>query len=149
MNDVTLNCEMETIPTADGAFIAFNLRNPENKTTTVQYFSPFSDFDLRAIAADGEVPLIQPTYDTGVQPMTLTIPAYESVRIDTPIQLRFDPNIGPSGGDVPTQWTLRCMPAPVLLLVKVRLNGATVLPCEAHFTPRAQSRTAPHRIAPH
>jgi len=138
MDKATLTCEIEAIPTTDGEItLAFNVRNPGNQPMNVQYFTPFTDFNLTAQAEDGEVQLIQPAYDTGVQPITITIDSGEIVRIDTPIQLRFDPNIDPSGGDVPTQWTLRHVPAPVILRATMHLNGATVKPCEVHFAPRS------------
>jgi len=138
MKDATLSCEIEVIPTSGSeASLAFNVRNPGSQPLNVQYFTPFTNFNLTAQADDGEVQLIQPAYETGVQPMMLTIAAGETVRIETPIQLRFDPNIDPSGGNVPTQWTLRHVPAPVLLQVTMQLNGANVEPCKVRFVPKS------------
>ena len=41
------------------------------------------------------------------------------------------------GGDDPTLWTLRHVPAPVWLRATLTLGGATVSPCETRLVPQA------------
>ena len=58
-----------------------------------------------------------------------------SARIETPIRLRFDPDVPPSGGDVPTRWTLQHDPVRVVLRATPHLEGAPVGLCEARWVP--------------
>ena len=134
-----LTCTLDLTPAGGGEVgLAFGVGNPGSRPVTVQYYRPFIGFDLTADAADGRVPLVQPGYDVGVQPVTQTIGAGETVQIATPIRLRFDPQVAPSGGAEPTLWTLKHAPAPVHLQVTLRLSGATVAPCSAQFDPGLQ-----------
>lgn len=133
----TLACTLQLVPAGGREIgLAFELRNPGARAVTAQYFNPFLDFALTAHADDGEIPIVQPGYDTGQQPIAVTIPAGESIRIETPIRLRFDPDVPPSGGNVPTVWTLQHTPVPVLLRATLSLEGVTVGPCEARWVPK-------------
>jgi hypothetical protein len=132
----TLACTLQLVPTGGQEIgLAFELRNSGDRVVTAHSFTPFLDFVLTARADDGEIPIVQPGYDTGQQPIVMTIPAGESNRIATPIRLRFDPDVPPSGGDDPTIWTLQHAAVPVLLRATLSLEGATVSPCEARWVP--------------
>lgn len=138
MKDSTLACKLEASPiNAEKFALSFSVSNSSPQPAAVEYFEPYLDFDLKAYADGGEVQLIQPAYDVGVRPVKATIAPGETLRIETTIRLRFDPDVGPSGGDDPTLWTLRHVPAPVLLRAAMRLGGATVAPCETRLVPRA------------
>jgi hypothetical protein len=138
MEEPTLACQLELHPVNSEEFaLKFSVSNPSTRPAAVGYFEPYLDFDLKAYADDGEVPLIQPAYDGGVRPVKATIAPGETLRIETTIRLRFDPDVGPSGGNVPTLWTLRHAPAPVRLRATMRLGGAAVAPCETRLVPRA------------
>jgi hypothetical protein len=140
MNDVMLTCELEALSTFGGEIaLSFHLRNPSDHPINIRYFKPFVGFDLSVYADDGQISIVQPAYDTGLQPISITLAAGETTQIDTPIRLRFDPNVKTSGGDVPTLWTLRHLPVPVLLRAIVQLSGATVTPCEVRFSPKNQN----------
>ncbi len=71
-----------------------------------------------------------------VQPDTMTIVPGATVRIETPVQLRFDPRVPPSGGDVSTRWSLPHVPVPVRVQAALQLTGVTVGSCEARFDPQ-------------
>jgi len=132
----SLACSLHLSPAGAGETgLAFELRNTGDRPVTVQYFRPYVAFDLTARTDGTEIAIVQPAYDTGLQPVTVTIPAGESARIETPIRLRFDPDVPPSGGDVPTRWTLQHDPVPVVLRATPHLEGAPVGLCEARWVP--------------
>lgn len=135
MSDVVLNCEVEIIPNNQGDIaLSFKVNNPSEQIIEIQYFQPFTDFVLKAYSNQSELSVIQPSYDTGIQPTNVTLASGETTRIETPIYLRFDPNVPPSGGDTPTQWTLLHVPTPVLLKFSLQFDGVDVETCEAYFT---------------
>ncbi len=141
MEDHGLACALEATLTADDEVaIAFTLLNHGHKPVEIRHFVPFLDFELTAWIDDSEVPLVQPALEAGLHPVTVTVGPGETVRVATPIRLRYDPHVGPSGGELPTRWTLRHLPAPTLLRASVRIGGATVGPCEVLFDPRQQQR---------
>jgi hypothetical protein len=132
----TLACTLQLLPTGGSEIaLAFEVRNAGGRPVTARYFRPYLDFELTATAADGPVPIVQPIHDTGLYPVEVTIEPGKTAHIETPIRLRFDPDVPPSGGDVPTVWTLRHAPVPVVLRAILRLDGATVGPCEAKWQP--------------
>ena len=136
MDASRLSCTIELTPAGGGEVaLAFGLRNPGEQPVTVRYFRPFVGFALTARAEDGDVRIVQPAYDSGVQRVTATLAPGETVRLATPFRLRFDPNVPPSGGDVPTRWSLRHAPVPVVLRATLDLSGATVEPCETRWDP--------------
>jgi hypothetical protein len=133
----TLDCTLHlSSATGRETGLAFELRKSGGQAVTVEYYAPFFGFDLTARAADGDVPVVQPHFDIGVQPVSATIAPGTSVRIETPVRLRFAPNVDPSGGDDPMVWSLRHAPAPVVVRVTLHLDGATVNPCEARWQPK-------------
>lgn len=137
MNDTPLACKLETPAVNSDQFaLTFDVSNPGPRPAAVEYFEPYAEFDLKVYADDGEVPLIQPAYDSQVRPVRVTIAPGETVRISTPIRLRFDTRERPSGGEDPTLWTLRHAPAPVRLRATMTLRGAMVAPCETHLVPQ-------------
>ena len=137
MSNDSLSSELEVAPKEDGEFaLTFHLLNQGQNTIGVTYNVPFADFDLRVYAGNKEeVEVVQPAYDSAVQPVTVTIPVGGKVSIETPIRLRFDPQIGPAGGDIPTLWTLYHEPVPVRLKFILYLEGVDVAPCEAYLNP--------------
>jgi hypothetical protein len=136
VDTMALNCTALLSARSDGEIgLAFELRNPGVQPVKLTYFQPYIQFDLVAEAADGQVPIVQPAYDTGVRPVNLTLDGGQTARIETPIYLRFDPNVAPSGGDQPKRWSLRHAPAQLTLRFTLRLNGAEVAPCEVRLNP--------------
>jgi hypothetical protein len=132
----TLTCTLKLTPIDGGDVgMTFDLRNPGNQPVNLQYFQPFVEFSLTAQAQDGDVPLVQAHYDTGVQPISQTLGPGQSFQLETPIRLRFDPNVDPSGGNVLTRWTLRHAPVPVTLRATLHFDGLSVAPCEARLNP--------------
>lgn len=132
-----LTCQIETTPAGGEIALTFLLANPGNGVVTVDYMEPFLDFELRAFAADREVPIVQPMYDTGIAPATLTIGAGETARLPTPIRLRFGPAPESAEDDVPTVWTLDHAPVAVRLEAHVHLEDVSVGPCETRLDPAA------------
>jgi hypothetical protein len=136
MKNTDLKCELDLTPAAGGDItLAFQVQNPTRHSVEIHFFRPFVGFELTVKAADGPIPLIQPAYDVPVQPQTLTLAPGATTRIDTPIHLRFDPQVPPSGGDVPTRWSLAHAPVPIQVQATLQLTGAEVAPCEARFDP--------------
>ncbi|HMA33938.1 MAG TPA: hypothetical protein VKY74_05595 [Chloroflexia bacterium] len=141
MADAELTCALHLTPTVDGDIgLAFAVRNPGTQPVEIQFYRPFSSFDLAVQADDGALPVIQPAYNVAVRPHTATIAPGAALRIETPIQLRFDPQVPPSGGDVPTRWSLPHLPVAVRVRATLRLSGASIAPCEARFDPHAARR---------
>ncbi len=129
-----LTCQIEAAPAGGGEVaLAFLLTNPSDGPVTVEHMTPFLDFALRAFAADGEVRIVQPMYDTSIIPTTLTIGAGETARLPTPIRLRFGPAPESAADDVPTVWTLDRAPVAVRLEATVHLADASVGPCETRL----------------
>jgi hypothetical protein len=138
-----LTCQIETAPAGAGEVgLAFLLHNPGNQSVTVEHMVPFLDFALRAFAGDDEVRIVQPMYDTGITPTTLTIEPGETARLPTPIRLRFGPAPESAADDVPTVWTLDRAPGPVRLEATVDLGGVAVGPCVGHLEPAATPGSA-------
>jgi hypothetical protein len=136
MTNYQLTCELDLIPRQSEVGLGFNLQNVADKPITFRYFMPFADFELKAFTdEDQPIPIIQPAYDTGVQPVSVTVAAGETIRIETPIRLQFDPNMAPAGGDDPTLWTLQHAPTPVRLQVTMHLGELEVAPCETRWEP--------------
>jgi len=133
-NPAVLTCVLEIIPINPVEVgLAFLVSNPGNRPVEVHYLTPFIQFELSAKANRRKIPLIQPAYDTGAQLVRRVIAPGETIRIETPIKLVFDPQVPPSGGDIPTRWTLKQMPVSVDLSVTLRLGGASVAPCQASW----------------
>jgi hypothetical protein len=136
MKNYKLMCELDLTPRQSEAGMGFKLQNIADSPITVQYFMPFADFELRAFTDEGQpIPVIQPAYDTGVQPVSVTLAAGETIRLETPIRLQFDPNMAPSGGDDPTLWTLQHAPTPVRLQVTMQFGDLELAPCETRWEP--------------
>jgi hypothetical protein len=115
--------------------LAFSVHNPGQQPAMVSYFKPFIRFDLSVWAGEEPVRVTQPAYDVPAQPQTATIAPGESVRIDTPIRLRFAEGEQSLHLHQPTVWTLEHAPAPVLVRVLLHLEGAGVTPCERLYDP--------------
>jgi hypothetical protein len=136
MADTNLSCALALTPLPDGDIgLTFHIRNAGRELARISYYEPFTDFDLAVEATDGAVPLVQPHYDIPVRPVTRTLGVGQIVQLNTPIRLRFDPTVPPSGGTVSTRWSLRHAPAAVTIRATVRVNGATIAPCETRYDP--------------
>src|SRR5690242_18178515 len=99
MEPPELECGLELRPAPDGEIaLAFEVRNPGDQPVEMRVFRPFFNFELTVQAEDGPVPVIQPPFNVRVQPETITVAPGETLRLATPIQLRFDTHVPPSGG---------------------------------------------------
>jgi len=130
-------CDLELTPDAANREIgmAFQVHNPGDSPIELRYFVPFIGFELTVTADDGPVQVVQPMYDTGVQARVVSIPGGGAARVETPIRLRFDPQIGPAGGDIPTIWTMRHAPTPITIRATLRFPNLAIGPCERRFNP--------------
>jgi hypothetical protein len=134
-----LTCAIELLPAGGGEFaLTFVLANHGDEPVTLEYMEPFLDFELRAFAQDGEVGIVQPIYDTGIAPATLTIAAGESARLPTPIRIRFGPVPESAAGEKPTTWTLDHAPVTVRLEARITLGELSIGPCQTHLEPPLQ-----------
>jgi hypothetical protein len=137
MDDSGLECALSVRPEAGGDIgLAFDIRNSGREPQELELSEPFLAFDLTAEAGHGPIPVVQPAYDVPVRPRAERIEPGRAVRIETPVTLRFDPDVPPSGGDVPTRWSLPSEPVPVRLRATIRVDGHAFAPCEARFDPR-------------
>ena len=57
------------------------------------------------------------------------------MQLVTPIHLRFDPKVPPSGGDDPMVWSIRSAPVPVTLRATLAISGMPVTIAEARLVP--------------
>jgi hypothetical protein len=136
MADNMLTCALVASANPDGTIsLAFNLTNPGSQPIRIQYFEPFVTFDLTLRTPDGPAELIQPGLDLGLQPVQKTIAPGQSLQISTPVGLRFDPSIGPAGGDDPLIWSIRHTPAPLTIEATLRLSEVNIAPCTTTFSP--------------
>jgi hypothetical protein len=136
MENKALHCEIKALAIGAGQItLAFQINNLNYKPVAVRYFTPFAAFELQVFAGGEKVPVVQPAYETGLQPVDAVIPAGGSIMISTPIRLRFDPQVGPSGGNNPLVWSLVHVQAPVLIRAVLHLAGLTLEPCEVPVEP--------------
>lgn len=130
-----LECQIELITTDAGDIhLAFLVRNTGEEKVSFMYFEPFCDFELEVRSGELGLPLIQPLYDTGIRPVRVTLAEGIVKRIETPIYIRFDPDVGPAGGDEPTRWSIRHVPMPVVIEARVRLGDETLF-CRVDYSP--------------
>lgn len=135
MNNKQLECHIETIPTPAGDIhLAFSVTNTGDQVIPLFYFRPFCDFGIKIMQGDEEMPVIQPMYDTGLQPTRISLGAGETTRIATPIHLCFDPDVGPAGSEDPTCWSIRHVPTAVVIEAQVNLGDEALL-CRVGYTP--------------
>jgi hypothetical protein len=135
-----LTCEVELMTISGGGRgteigLVFHVHNPGKQPAMVNYFKPFIRFDLSVWVGEEPMRVSQPAYDVPAQPQSITIAPGESVRIDTPIRLRFAGGGHSLHSHQPTVWTLEHPPAPILLRVQLHLEGAGVTPCETRYDP--------------
>lgn len=134
--DDMLNCELDLMAISGGDIgLSFKVHNPGVDTVTVIYFKPFVDFDLAVWAGKEPVRVVQPAYDVPVQPDTVPIAPGGTIRIDTPIKLRFDAHGEGVGLAEPTIWSLEHTPTPILLHANLHLEGFRVGTCALHYRP--------------
>jgi hypothetical protein len=131
-----LTCELHLDPAGPGLVgVRFQVSNPGNAPVAVSYYEPFVDFDLSARTDQSDLPIVQPAYSLAAQQVESIIQSDETVTIQTPIRITFDPTIPPSGGPDPTTWTIPYGPTTVHLTAVVRLRGTKLPPCHAVLGP--------------
>jgi hypothetical protein len=124
-----LGCELVVGREGDRLTLAFALANRSSQPTTIHYYRPFMQFDLRAVADGRELPIVQPDFDGPVQPAELQLPAGGRGTLETPVRLRFSPKR--ELVDDPFVWTIVGEPATVELRATLRLEGLSIPACIA------------------
>jgi hypothetical protein len=133
-----LRCELSLAPQTDGDIgVAFDVSNAGAEPVEIGFIHPFLGFELAVDSDDGPIPVVQPAYSVAGRAQTLTIAPGATERIETPVRLRFDPQVPPSGGDEPTRWSLAHEPVPVRLEATLRLDGRSLGPCRGRLDPGA------------
>jgi hypothetical protein len=128
----SLSATLELSPSGDDWSIAFTLRNPTDKAIDTETTEPFLDFALDVRAGDTKLPITQPALDIPVRDVTLHFAPGESKRLVTPIRLRFDPDVPPSGGHDRFVWSIESARVPVVVKATITLAG--LAPIEAQTT---------------
>lgn len=119
-----------------GWSIAFVLHNTTTKEQRGTVLEPIAAFSLEIKSATGEpLSLAQPALDIPGQPRVLVLAPGASAELATPIRLRFDPKVPPSGGDDPMLWSIRSAPVPVVIRATLTISGMAVSVAEAHLAP--------------
>jgi hypothetical protein len=122
--------------TADGQdwTLAFSLRNDGPRELTTQIIEPFLQYEI-AVATPGgsRLSVAQPAFNVAGRPRALVLPAGSTVRLDTPIRLRFDPAAPPSGGSDAMVWSIRSPKQPVRVQVTLDLPGVGAQVARSHI----------------
>lgn len=119
-----ISTTLDLVPDNDSWALRFTLRNPSSRELSAQIIEPFLQYELEITARGGaRLPLAQPAYNVQGRPRTLVLPAGGSVQLETPIRLRFDPVVPPSGGDDPMVWSIRAPRQPVRVQATLALTG--------------------------
>jgi len=119
-----------------GWSITFVLQNTTTRELRGTVLEPVAAFNLEVRSESGELlPLAQPALDIPGQPRALVLAPGASVQLVTPIHLRFDPKVPPSGGDDPMVWSIRSAPVPVTLRATLAISGMPVTIAEARLVP--------------
>jgi len=94
------------------------------------------DFKLEVLDARGDaLEVVQPALDLGVYPKPIALAKGAVERLATPIRLRFDAGVAPSGGNDRMLWSIRSAPQPVRLRATLKVEGIRVAPAEAMLEP--------------
>lgn len=119
-----ISTAVDLVPDGEGWALRFVLRNSSSRELSAEIIEPFLQFELEVTARDGaRLSLAQPAFDMQGRPRTLRLPAGGRVQLETPIRLRFDPAVAPSGGGDPMVWSIRAPRQPVRLRATFELSG--------------------------
>lgn len=122
-------CTVELSASPAGGYrLAFVLRNASGEPLELSWFEPYASFALTVEVDGGEVPVVQPAFDSGVRPVHSTLEPGEACRLDTPFTLVFDADFTLPYDGPATRWTLVHVPAKARLEATLRL-GNTELTC--------------------
>lgn len=104
--------------------LTFLLKNASTRDIEVTFMEPFVSFSVEAVGTGGDrLEVVQPGLNLPVRPARRTISPGATLRLDTPIQIRFDATVPPSGGNDPMLWSIRSRPVEVKLRATLRLGG--------------------------
>jgi hypothetical protein len=135
-----LTCSLEPTETDPGRYgLRFGIHNGGPAPVAVDWWQPLVTFDLAVTGPQGELELVRPILDSGARPMSEPVAAGETLWLETPIQLSFDPDVPPAGDPDPTVWTIASPPAPVRLSAVLHLPDGD-LHCAADLTPGRRQR---------
>ena len=103
-----VSTSLELVPVGDGWAVAFSLNNTTSHEVSGQIVEPFLGYQLEVATPDGtKLSIAQPAFNVIGRPRTLVLAAGATVRLETPIRLRFDPSVPPSGGPDRMVWSIR------------------------------------------
>lgn len=131
-----VSTSLQLAPNGPSWSLAFVLENTTAGEFRGQLYEPFVGFKLEVTSATGErLVLVEPSLDMPVRPRLLVLAPGAKERLQTPIRLRFDPAVPPSGGDDPRLWTIRSAPVPVRLRATLEITGMPLQVADATLDP--------------
>lgn len=122
-------CRAILTPSADAEYsVRFELTNPTPRPIALDIYEPFLQLRVRAAADGAALAVVQPTLDIPINPTTVTVPAAGTLRLASPVRLRF--------GGAPSRdgfvWSIAHAPAGVELTFTLDLPA----PFDQPFTTR-------------
>lgn len=119
---------LDLVPDGQSWGLAFSLSNNTSRDLTTHILEPFLQYEIEVVTRDGsKLPIAQPAFNVQGQPRSLVLPSGATVKIETPIRLRFDPGAPPSGGHDPMVWSIRSPQQPVRVQATLELPGIGTL----------------------
>lgn len=116
--------------------LAFLLKNASTRDIQITFMEPFVELGIEAVGPSGErLEVVQPGLDLPVRPAQRTVAPGATLRLDTPIQVRFDATVPPSGGSDPMMWSIRSRPVVVKLRTTLHLGGIAPQLVEGRLEP--------------
>lgn len=116
--------------------LAFLVKNASTRDVQVSFMEPFVGFGVEAVSLSGErLEVVQPGLNLAVRPARRTVSPGATFRLDTPIQIRFDATVPPSGGTDLMMWSIRSLPVAVKLRATLHLGGIDPQLVEGHLDP--------------
>jgi hypothetical protein len=95
---------------------------------------PFLQYELEVTTRDeARLSVAQPAFNVPGRPRALVLPAGATVQLQTPIRLRFDPDVPPSGGPDPMVWSIRGPRQPVRVRATFELPGLGAQVADGHI----------------
>jgi hypothetical protein len=83
-------CRAILTPADSGEYsVRFELSNPTAQPISLDTYTPFLQFQLRASANGAALSVVQPTLDVPLNATTVTVPAAGTFLLVTPVRLRF------------------------------------------------------------
>jgi hypothetical protein len=129
-----ISTALELVPDGERWSITFSLRNTGARELTAQIVEPFLQYELEVTTRDGaRLSVAQPAFNVPGRPRALVLPAGATVQLQTPIRLRFDPNVPPSGGPDPMVWSIRGPRQPVRVRATFELPGLGAQVADGHI----------------